>query len=74
MNNAESLVRLNGDYCRDVCGQENSCGRLKDGKPCKDSQRYDLLRQYVKTGLTPQEINIMKAKYNQLRESVACDW
>lgn len=37
----------NGDYCRDVCGQINTCKRLKDGKdPCDDACRYDKLRVF----------------------------
>lgn len=70
MYDIEALVRLNGDYCREICGQENSCARLKDGHICKDAQRYTMLRRYAKTGLSPDDIVELKRKYGELQIAV----
>jgi len=61
----DRLTKPNGDYCRDVCGQANTCERLEyakrhPGTRCQDAKRYERLRQYENTGLTPDEIKDMK--------------
>lgn len=63
------LTKRNGDYCRDVCGQKNTCQKLKTAPaPCKDAQNYERLRQYENAGLSPKEVVRMKENYAHIKE------
>lgn len=53
---SKKLVSVDGNYCRDICGQSNSCKRLKDGDMCTNAKRYAMLQEYARVGLTPDEI------------------
>ena len=58
------LTKRDGDYCQNVCGQKNTCQKLKTSPaPCKDAQNYERLRQYENTGLSPKEVVRMKEQY-----------
>ena len=53
----DRLTIPDGDYCRDVCGNANTCRRLKEGKTmCSEVARYRRLREYEDTGLSPEEL------------------
>lgn len=55
---------VDGDYCRDVCGQSNSCLRLLKGEICKDARMYRLLKEYEDTGLSPSEVRKLSRTVN----------
>lgn len=52
----ERLTEPDGDYCRDECGQVNTCKRLKAGNPCYNAKCYDRLRRYENTGFPPEAL------------------
>lgn len=55
------LTEPEGDYCRDVCRCKRTCQRLQRGQHrCSDADRYERLREYENTGLSPEEIGQMR--------------
>ena len=62
------LTTPNGEYCRDICRQKNSCPRAK-GAQCSDALRYARLRAYENTGLTPKKILQMKELLREKEEA-----
>lgn len=54
-NECESMDRLttpDGNYCRDMCGMENTCKRLKRGERiCRNALIYERLQKYENGGV-----------------------
>lgn len=59
----DRLTDPNGTYCKNVCGMQHSCQRIERGEKCGDVDRYERLRLYENSGLTPTFVELLFQAY-----------